>query len=113
MFIKFRIQIFWTNCRWFWLQRSYLVLALLYKYIGNWEKSRNLCVAYLEDLLIDLVAVVETEGLAGGAGIKIGEACTSGEDPDGLSNVSDGSTGMTGGCPVFVVLDLKTIVRYY
>ena len=36
---------------------------------------------------------------------------TSGEDPDGLSDVSD--TGKAGGCPVNVVLDLKTIVKYY
>ena len=50
---------------------------------------------YLEVLLIDLVAVVGTAGP------------TSGEDPDGLSDVSDGSTGMAGGCPIFVVLDLK------
>ena len=54
-----------------------------------------------------MVAVVGTAGLAGGDGIKTGEAPTSGEDPDGLSDVSDGSTGMAGGCPVFVVLDLK------
>ena len=58
-----------------------------------------------------MVAVVGTAGLAGGAGIKRGEASKSGEDPDGLSDVSD--TGKAGGCPVNVVLDLKTIVKYY
>ena len=56
-----------------------------------------------------MVAVVGTAGLAG---LKTGEAPTSGEDPDGLSDVSDGSTGMAGDCPVFVVLDLKTVVKY-
>ena len=56
-----------------------------------------------------MVAVVGTAGLAGGADIKRGEASKSGEDPDGLSDVS----GKAGGCPVNVVLDLKTIVKYY
>ena len=56
-----------------------------------------------------MVAVVGTAGLAGGADIKRGEASKSGEDPDGLSDVSD----KAGGCPVNVVLDLKTIVKYY
>ena len=60
-----------------------------------------------------MVAVVGTAGLAGGSGLKRGEASTSGKDPDGLSNVSDGSTGKAGVCPVNVVLDLKTIVKYY
>ena len=57
---------------------------------------------YLEDLLINLVAVFGTAELAGGAGIKTGKAPTSGEDPDGMSDVSDGSSGS-----VFVVSDLK------
>ena len=49
-----------------------------------------------------MVAVVGTAELAGGAGIKTGKAPTSGEDPDGMSDVSDGSSGS-----VFVVSDLK------
>ena len=50
---------------------------------------------YLEVLLIDLVAVVGTAGP------------TSGEDSDGLSDVSDGITDIS------VVLDLKKIFKYY
>ena len=73
-------------------------------------KGKNV---YLEDLLIDLVAVVRTAGLAGGSGLIRGEASTSGKDPDDLSDVSDGRTGKAEGCPVNVVLDLKTIVKYY
>ena len=61
-------------------------------------KGKNV---YLEDFLIDLVAVVRTVGLAGGAG---GEASASGEDPNGT---------MAEGCAVFVVLDLKKIVKCY
>ena len=51
-----------------------------------------------------MVAVVGTAKLAGGAGIKTGKAPTSGEDPDGISDVSD---GMAEGGSVFVVSDLK------
>ena len=54
-----------------------------------------------------MVPVVGTAGLAGGAGIKTEEAPTSAEDPDGMSDVSDGSSGMTEGGSVFVVSDLK------
>ena len=48
-----------------------------------------------------MVAVVRTAGLAEGAG---GEASASGEDPNGT---------MAEGCAVFVVLDLKKIVKCY
>ena len=68
---------------------------------------------YLEDLLINLVPVVGTAGLAGGAGIKTGEAPTSAEDPDGMPDVFDGSSGMAEGGSVFVVSDLKKKDSYY
>ena len=71
--------------------------------------DRNIFGVYLEDVFIELVAVIGTAGLASGAVVKRGEASKSGEDPDGLSDVS----GKAGGCPVNVVLDLKTIVKYY
>ena len=54
-----------------------------------------------------MVAGVRTAGLAGGAGLKRGEAWEAGKDPNVLSDVSDGSGSMAGGVPVFVVLDLK------
>ena len=60
-----------------------------------------------------MVAIVGTAELAGGSGLKRGEASTSGKDPDGLSDVSNGGIGKAEGCPVNVVLDLKTIVKYY
>ena len=50
-----------------------------------------------------MVAGVRTAGLAGGAGLKRGEAWAACKDPD----VSDGSASIAGGVPVFVVLDLK------
>ena len=54
-----------------------------------------------------MVAVVETAGLAGGAGLKRGEARAASEEVDGLSDVSDVGASIAGGGPVFVVLDLK------